>query len=62
MPVWSSRPSFSFNTYCTVWGVEPLVTHQTCWQESTGECDVQHNQAFVTLQTSWRGSKTERDL
>jgi hypothetical protein len=29
----------------TVWGVEPIVTHQTSWLESTGVCGVQQNQA-----------------
>ena len=28
--------SFSFILYLTVWGVEPVVTHQTSWLESTG--------------------------
>ena len=25
-----------FISYLTVWGVEPVVTHQTSWLESTG--------------------------
>ncbi len=25
-----------FALYLTVWGVEPVVTHQTSWLESTG--------------------------
>ncbi len=25
-----------FILYLTVWGVEPVVTHQTSWLESTG--------------------------
>jgi len=25
-----------FIKYLTVWGVEPVVTHQTSWLESTG--------------------------
>ncbi len=29
-----------FMQYFTVWGVEPVVTHQTSWLESTGECGV----------------------
>jgi len=28
--------SFHFISYLTVWGVEPLVPHQTSWLESTG--------------------------
>ena len=28
--------SFHFILYLTVWGVEPVVTHQTSWLESTG--------------------------
>ena len=28
----------------TVWGVEPVVTHQISWLESTGVCGVQQNQ------------------
>ena len=31
--------------HLTVWGVEPVVTHQTSWLESTGVCGVQPNQA-----------------
>ena len=31
--------------YLTVWGVEPVVTHQTSWLESTGVCGVRQNQA-----------------
>ena len=38
-------PPFS---YLTVWGVEPVVTHQTCWLESTGVCGVRQNQAGGT--------------
>ncbi len=34
-----------FILYLTVWGVEPVVTHQTSWLESTGVCGVQQNQA-----------------
>ena len=30
-----------FLLYLTVWGVEPAVTHQTSWLESTGVCGVQ---------------------
>ncbi len=26
--------------YLSVWGVEPVVTHQTSWLESTGVCGV----------------------
>ncbi len=29
---------FAFGTRGRVWGVEPVVTHQTCWLESTGVC------------------------
>jgi hypothetical protein len=29
----------------TVWGVEPVVTHQTSWLESTGVCGVRQKQA-----------------
>ncbi len=31
--------------YITVWGVEPVVTHQTSQLESTGVCGVQQNHA-----------------
>ncbi len=39
------RPAVSANyfhciLYLTVWGVGPLVTHQTSWLESTGVCGV----------------------
>ena len=34
-----------FIEYLTVWGVEPVVTHQTSWLESTGVCGVRQNQA-----------------
>ncbi len=27
---------YHFLLYLTVWGVEPVVTHQTSWLESTG--------------------------
>ena len=36
---------YFFIFYLTVWGVEPVVTHQTSWLESTGVCGVQQNQA-----------------
>ncbi len=32
-----------FIMYLTVWGVEPVVTHQTSWLESTGVCGVRQN-------------------
>ena len=32
---------FSFMLYLTIWGVGPIVTHQTSWLESTGVCGVQ---------------------
>jgi len=39
--------TFSFSTlYLTVWGVEPVVTHQTSWPESTGVCGHQIISAF----------------
>ncbi len=39
--------------YLTVWGVEPVVTHQTSWLESTGVCGVQQTQAGgSSVQTS----------
>jgi len=28
-----------------VWGMEPVVTHQISWLESTGVCGVRQNQA-----------------
>ena len=34
-----------FMQHLTVWGVEPVVTHQTSWLESTGVCGVRQNQA-----------------
>ena len=34
-----------FVSHLTIWGVEPVVTHQTSWLESTGVCGVQQNQA-----------------
>ena len=27
----------------TVWGVEPVVTHETSWLKSTGVCGVRQN-------------------
>ncbi len=36
---------FHFIYYLTVWGVEPDVTHQTSWHESTNVYDVRQNQA-----------------
>ncbi len=32
----AGKHSLQFMLYLTVWGVEPLVTHQTSWLESTG--------------------------
>ena len=29
----------------TVWGVEPVMSHQTSWLERTGECDTPQHQA-----------------
>ena len=37
---------FLFIQYLAVWGVEPVVTHQTSWLESTGEC-MSHAQAMI---------------
>ncbi len=34
---------------CTVWGVEPVMAHQTTWLERTGECDVQQSQLVRLL-------------
>jgi len=34
----------SYISYLTVWGVEPVVTHQTSWLESTGVCGVRQKQ------------------
>jgi len=34
-----------FIQYLTVWGVEPVVTHQTSWLRSTGVCGVRQTQA-----------------
>ena len=31
--------------HSTVWGVEPVMTHQTSWLESTGVCGLRQNQA-----------------
>jgi len=39
------RYSFVLISYLAVWGVEPVVTHQTSWLESTGVCGVRQNQA-----------------
>ncbi len=36
----SCCPFHFFILYLTVWGVEPVVTHQTSWLESTGVCGV----------------------
>jgi len=33
--------------HLTVWGVEPVVTHQTSWLESTGVCGVRQNHAVI---------------
>ncbi len=40
----------------TVWGAEPVVTHQTSWLESTGKCGVRQNQAAGSLQL-WHNSE-----
>jgi len=32
--------SFDFCHLPPVWGMEPVVTHQTSWLESTGVCDI----------------------
>ena len=32
-----------FITNLMVWGMEPIVTHQTSWLESTGVCGAQQN-------------------
>ena len=37
--------SFTFICYLTVWGVEPDVTAQTSWLESTGVHGVRQNEA-----------------
>ncbi len=42
---WCTRYNFMFILYLIVWGVEPVVTHQTSWLESTGVCGVHQNQA-----------------
>jgi len=44
----------SFILYLTVWGVEPVVTHQTSWLESTGviACQSHHVVAEVRVQCS----------
>jgi len=44
------RPSFAFFPFYnfSVWGVEPVVTHQTCWLKSTGVCGVREQQAGGT--------------
>ncbi len=34
-------PCIHFISYLTAWGVEPVVTHQTSWLESTGAVCVQ---------------------
>ena len=43
--IWSC--SFYFVLHLTVWGVEPVVTHQTSWLESTGVCGVRQNHAVI---------------
>ena len=40
-----------FILYSTVWGVEPVVTHQTSWLESTGVCGVR--QSVVCEKDDW---------
>ena len=35
--------------YLTVWGVEPVVTHQTSWLESTGVCGVRKRKLVGVL-------------
>ena len=37
-----------FMRHLAVWGVEPVVTHQTSWLESTGVRGVRQNQAGGT--------------
>ncbi len=36
---------YLFILHFTIWGVKPVVTHQTSWLESTGLCGVRQNQA-----------------
>ena len=38
---------FMFIQHLTVWGVKPVVTHQTFWLESTGVCGVRQNAVHV---------------
>jgi len=40
---------FHFMFYLSVWGVEPVVIHQTSWLESTGVCGVQQICGFTWL-------------
>ncbi len=40
LPMLEVSSFHSSNQNLTVWGVEPVVTHQTSWLESTGVCDV----------------------
>ncbi len=40
------RQSVIFILYLTLWGMEPVVTHQTSWLESTGVCGVRQNQSM----------------
>ena len=36
-----------FTSYLTVWGVEPAVTHQTSWLDSTGVRGVQQGLSYT---------------
>ena len=45
-PGWHLLCHLIFIWYLKVRGVEPFVTHQTSWLESTGEFDLRQNQAF----------------
>ncbi len=37
-PRWACTAVISFHSINAVWGVEPVVTHQTSWLASTGVC------------------------
>ncbi len=45
-------PFLGAYSYLTVWGVDPVVTHQTSWLDSIGVCGVRQNQAGGSAGTS----------
>jgi len=47
--------------HLTVWGVEPVLTHQIPWLESTGVCGVHRNQAVAVAVEKLVGVLLEKE-